>query len=183
MPRKHFQRLLPHPNSIINNRQFAFLGHRIRDTSLWHLSCRSVAGAFFIGVFCAFLPIPFQTVLAALLAVIFKRNLPLAVILVFITNPLTMAPIFYFNFWVGSFFIDAAVNYNPLDVERFGQPFLTQLNLIGKPLFVGSIINGLLFGLLSYWSIRLFWLMVVMSKWQQRSETRRARRAKKRQQQ
>ena len=87
MPRKLFKKLLPDPAKIKDNRYLAVLGSAIHRAEFWHLTKRSVSGAFFIGVFCAFLPIPLQSLLAAFLAIVFKRNLPLSVILVFITNP------------------------------------------------------------------------------------------------
>ena len=50
----------------------------------------------------AFLPVPFQMVLAALGALWRRVNLPLAVALICITNPLTMAPAFYLCYKVGA---------------------------------------------------------------------------------
>ena len=43
--------------------------------------------AFFVGLFVAFMPIPGQTIAAAVLAVLLRCNLPLSVGLVFVTNP------------------------------------------------------------------------------------------------
>jgi uncharacterized protein (DUF2062 family) len=49
-----------------------------------------------VGLFCAFIPVPFQMLLAAPSAIIFSANLPVSIALVWITNPITMPPIFFF---------------------------------------------------------------------------------------
>ena len=175
MPRTIFKRLLPSAASIKNNRFIACLGSAIHDSEMWHLTKHSVAGAFFIGVFCAFLPIPFQTVLAAFLAIIFKRNLPLSVVLVFITNPLTFAPIFYMNYWVGSLFFENTMDYGQMPDSGFWNWLTANFDRIGKPLVIGSILCGGIAGLLSYFSIHLFWVLEVKRKWEQRKQRRLAR--------
>jgi len=172
MPRKIFKALLPDPAKIKNNRWLALLGSAVHRTEYWHLTKHSVAGAFFIGVFCAFLPIPLQTLLAAFLAIIFKRNLPLSVILVFITNPFTMTPIYYFNYWLGSLLLNEPSIYETLSFDDLWVWLAVNFSHIGKPLVVGSIVAGLIFGSLSYFGVQLFWLWRVKSKWNKRRQQR-----------
>lgn len=172
MPRKVFKRFLPDHNKIKNNRWIALFGDRAHNSDLWHLTKHSVAGAFFIGVFCAFLPIPFQTVLAALLAITFKRNLALSVVLVFISNPLTMPPIFYFNYLVGNWFFSDPMLYQQMEIKDLWDWLVTNFDVIGKPLIVGSVICGLAFGYLSYLAIHLFWVWRVTSRWRLRKQQR-----------
>jgi len=172
MPRKLFKRFLPDPRRIKENRWIALIGTPIHDPELWHLTKRSVAGAFFIGIFCSFLPIPLQTVLAAFLAILFKRNLALSVVLVFISNPLTMPPIFYFNYLVGSWLLDSPARYAELQVDNLWHWLTGHFNGIGQPLILGSLINGLLFGALGYLMIQLFWRWHVSSRWRTRKVKR-----------
>lgn len=56
-----------------------------------------------IGMFWAFLPIPFQMAPAALFCFFARGNLPLALVAVWISNPLTYPAIFYFEYRVGAF--------------------------------------------------------------------------------
>ena len=58
------------------------LGDWIYASNLWHINRYSASMAFFVGLFVAFMPIPGQMVLAAVLAVLFGCNLPLSVGLV-----------------------------------------------------------------------------------------------------
>ncbi|MCF7982149.1 MAG: DUF2062 domain-containing protein [Pseudomonadales bacterium] len=177
MPRKVFKRFLPDPAKIKENRWIALLGDKIHNSELWHLTKHSVAGAFFIGIFCAFLPIPFQSLLAAFLAILFKRNLALSAALVFITNPITMPPIFYFNYWVGNLFLNSPVIYEQLVVHDNWSRLLANFDTIGKPLILGSIICGLVFGYLSYLSIQFFWIWKVKNRWRERKKHRKNRNA------
>ncbi len=70
-------------------------------------SIRAIAGGFALGLFLAFTPtVGVQVIAALFLATLFGLNRPAAVIPVWITNPVTMAPIFTFNYWVGCFFLE-----------------------------------------------------------------------------
>ncbi len=172
MPRKFFKRILPSAATIKENRYLKVLGTAIHNPDLWHLNKHSVAGAFFIGIFCAFLPIPFQTVLAGFLAIFFKRNLPLSIGLVFITNPVTMPAIFYFNYLVGSLFFSDSVpiNYSMIDDIWV---FLTEnFKRVGRPLIVGSILCGFFAGMASYLIIHTIWIWQVKSNWTKRRQER-----------
>ena len=177
MPRKFFKKLLPDPAKIKNNRLLAMLGSAIHHGEYWHLTKHSVAGAFFIGVFCAFLPIPLQSLLAGFLAIIFKRNLPLSVALVFITNPFTMPPIYYFNYWLGSLLLNEHSIYQTLNIDDLWVWLAVNFNHIGIPLIVGSLVAGLIFGFLSYLTIHLLWLWSVKSRWKKRRLTRAQKKA------
>ena len=58
-----------------------------------------------IGVFVAFTPtVGLQMVLAALIATLVGASRPAAIIPAWITNPLTIPPIFALTYWVGSLF-------------------------------------------------------------------------------
>ena len=92
MARKVLQKYLPHFHRVREHQTLRLFGSVALKDNLWHLNRRSVARAFAIGVFCAFLPIPGQMVVAAALAIVFASNLPLAVLLVWITNPVTHPP-------------------------------------------------------------------------------------------
>ena len=172
MPKTFLKRVLPHPTKVKEHPFIAPLGSIVHDSDIWHLTKHSVAGAFFIGVFCALQPIPLQTLLAALLAILFKRNLALSVALVFITNPLTMGPVYYFNYWIGGLLFEPSQPMTDLSMHSLWEWLKLNFDHAGKALIVGSLINGLIFGLLSYWVMHLLWIIEVRRKWQQRQSRR-----------
>jgi uncharacterized protein (DUF2062 family) len=63
----------------------------------------------FIGLFCAFLPLPFQMVIAASLAVLSRCNVPIAVVLVWVSNPITMTPMLFFSYQLGAWLLDRRI--------------------------------------------------------------------------
>ena len=70
-----------------------------------------------IGMFWAFLPIPFQMFPAALFCFFARGNLPLALVAVWISNPLTYAPIFYFEYQFGAFLLSESLPANGAQFE------------------------------------------------------------------
>ena len=92
MAKKIIQRFMPSDETIKNNKSLKFLGDRLHDPILWHLNRRSVAKAFAIGLFFAWVPLPTQMAMSAAVAFYFRAHLAISVALVWITNPLTMPP-------------------------------------------------------------------------------------------
>ncbi|CAG35351.1 DUF2062 domain-containing protein [Desulfotalea psychrophila] len=65
-------------------------------------SPRAIAGGFALGTFIAFTPtLGVQIILAIFFATLFNCNRAAAIIPVWLTNPVTVAPIFSFNYYIG----------------------------------------------------------------------------------
>lgn len=173
MPKKKLQKLFPTPEQVRQNKSLSFLAPLMGKANLWHLNRRSVAQAFFIGIFCAFIPMPFQMALAALMAFYFNSNLPISVGLVWISNPVTMPPLFYATYSLGAYILDIPAREFSSDMSL--DSLLSQLNDIWLPLYLGSILAGLVLASLSYAGMRILWRMHVISHWNKRQETRKAR--------
>lgn len=176
MLRDRIRKYLPSPEAIRRQKALNVVRHLLLEPELWHLHRRSVGGAVFIGLFCAFLPLPIgQMVVAALLAVLGRCNLPIAVALVWVTNPLTFGPIFYFAYKLGAWLlgIDAAGAGWELSWEWLWQ----RMREIWWPLLLGSLVCGWVAGLTGSVLARLLWRLHVIRRWRERRATRRARRA------
>ncbi|MGB1237911.1 MAG: DUF2062 domain-containing protein, partial [Pseudomonadales bacterium] len=117
-------------------------------------------------IFCAFLPIPMQMAVAAFFAILIGCNLPIAVGLVWITNPLTMPPIFYFSYKVGVMVLGHSDSSVPMS---FSYEYIThELASIWWPLLTGSLVCGVIFGILSYLAINAIWIFQVRASWRRR---------------
>ncbi|MCP5179646.1 MAG: DUF2062 domain-containing protein [Pseudomonadales bacterium] len=175
MPRNRFKRYLPTPEKLREISVLRPLGNLLYNEDLWHLNRRSAAGAAFIGLFCAFLPIPFQMVPAAVLALLFRCNLPISVALVWITNPVTMPPMFYFAYRLGAWLLghQTSVTSVHLTWEWLGSNLVN----VGYPLLFGSLVCGWVLGVTAFVVVRVTWRLHVVSRWRQRRALRKARAA------
>lgn len=166
MPKRLFRKYLPSPEKLRGHRSLKFLGEILSDPNLWHINRHSLAGAAFIGVFTGLLPIPMQMGVAAFLAVRFHCNLPLSMMLVWLSNPLTYVPVFYFNYRIGAWLMGLPPHHGEGITTAW---FLQQL----VPLWIGSLIVALVAGLLSYGAVKVFWRLAVVRSWKLRSRKRR----------
>ncbi len=171
MPRKTLKQWLPSPARIREFQSLHMLGDWIYQSNLWHINRYSASMAFFTGLFVAFLPLPGQMVIAAIMAVLLRCNLPLSVALVWISNPVTMPAIFYMAYRVGALLIDVPVQV--VEFELSWSWLNARLDLIWRPLLVGSLLSGVLFGSLGYFVVNLLWRWRVSRQWRKRKRQRR----------
>ena len=177
MPKKFLRRYLPNPKQIRELPALRPLGNWLQEPELWHLHRRSVAGAAFIGMFCAFLPIPFQMVIAASLAVVSRCNLPISVALVWITNPITIPPMFYFAYRLGAWLLDMQLAVDT--VELNWEWLSSNAAAIGYPLVFGCLVCGWVSGVTAMVLSRIMWRWHVIKRWRARREQRRQQRSTK----
>ena len=173
MPKRIIKRFMPDQQLIRDHKHLQFLGTLLHDPNIFHLTRRSVSGAFSVGLFMAFVPVPFQMVLAAIGAIVARVNLPIAVALVWITNPLTMPPIFYFNYLVGTWLLPSC---EPIGEVHMTMEWLADsLGEIWLPLYLGSVVVGLVLAAVGYVAIRGFWRWHVVRQYRSRLHRGRKR--------
>ncbi|GAB6067022.1 DUF2062 domain-containing protein [Methylothermus subterraneus] len=165
MPKKFIQRLLPEHHVIKEHKHLQFLGEHLHNPNLWHLNRRSAALACAVGFFVMYLPIPGQMIVAAALAFLVGANLPLSVILVWITNPLTWGPMFYPAYKLGVWILGNSKEVNP---EKFN--LLNEMGDIFWPLLTGSLIFGTVLAALGYVGMQAVWRWVTVRRWQERKK-------------
>jgi uncharacterized protein (DUF2062 family) len=168
MPKKTIQKFLPDHNKVKQQKSLKIFGSLLHDANLWHLNRRSARGAFSVGLFFAFIPVPFQMVLAAACAIPFRVNLPLSVALVWLTNPLTMPPIFYCSYRVGVFALGQETQ--PFYFEASWEWLVESLSTIGPAFMLGSLICASIAALIGYFGIDWLWRHSVNKAWNSRGQ-------------
>jgi len=180
MAKKIFKRFTVDGQKLLSSGKLAVLGSRIHDPNLWHLNRNSVARAFFAGLFAgfAFILFPFQMLIAAIIAIWLRGNLPISVGLVWVSNPLTSPPILYAALKIGSFFIPNTVNFDLnalLSFDWSHDSFLSEASNLfriikdaWRPLLLGTFIIGTAFGITGYFAIQIFWRWHVIRTWNKR---------------
>jgi uncharacterized protein (DUF2062 family) len=173
MPKKTLKSLMPSAARVREIKSLHILGDWIYETNLWHLNRYSASMAFFVGLFMAFMPIPGQMPLAALLALMLRCNLPISVCLVWITNPLTMPALFFMAYRVGALIINVPVT--AIEFELSFSWLSHQLANIWQPFLLGCLICGLFFGCLGYFVVSMLWRWRVSVHWRERKRRRASR--------
>lgn len=173
MPRKFIKRFLPDHQSVKNQRALRIFGTILHEPNLWHLNRRSASGAFGIGLFFAFWPVPFQMWLSAATAIPFRANLPLSVATVWITNPFTMPPIFYGAYKLGSTVLGTKAQ--AFEFELSWQWVVNSISTIGPAFLVGCGLCSVIFGLIGYYGLNWVWRWSVVKAWQARRQARAQR--------
>ncbi|MDT8375841.1 MAG: DUF2062 domain-containing protein [Mariprofundaceae bacterium] len=157
---------MPDHKNIREHRHLQCFGKLLHDPNLWHLNRHSVAKAFATGLFIAWVPIPFQMVLAAGCAILLHANLPLSVILVWLTNPVTMPPMFYAAYKLGALLLGEKLQH--FDMELSFAWLQHEMGLIWEPFLLGCFVIGAVSALLGYCGIQLSWRWMVVQKWRKR---------------
>ena len=95
---------MPTKKSLQKSREFKALKPYFKKSEFWVFNCESVARGVAAGLAGAVIP-GFQLFYAAILAIVFRGNLPVALLATLITNPFTVLPIIYFIHYIGSLLI------------------------------------------------------------------------------
>lgn len=166
MARKLIKRFMPDHRKIRDNKSLKIFGPVIDNANLWHLNRRSARGAFAVGLFFAFMPVPFQMLLAAAVAIIIRVNLPLSVALVWISNPFTMPPLFYGAYKVGEMLLGPSGHEFAFEISW--EWIAASLSTIGPTFLFGCLVCGLVLGTAGYFGIDWLWRYSVNRSWKTR---------------
>ena len=169
MQLERIKKHLPTRGEIKRNRYLRFLGDHLHDPNLWHFNRRSVARATAVGLFCAFLPIPFEMIPAAIGAILWRANLPLAIAWVWISNPLTWIPLWGPPYLLGTWLLNQpSVPFDELTLYILRQRLAA--------LWLGCLIIGPIVSAIGYYLVNALWRSKVISSWQRRHDERKFRR-------
>jgi uncharacterized protein (DUF2062 family) len=178
--RKFFRSRLPSHESIRQSRWARPFGSWLHHPNLWHLHRRSVAGGVAVGLFAGLIPGPFQMIGAAILSVLFRVNLPVALFTTLYTNPFTILPLYVLAYEYGAFVIGY---HNDIRPERLKLPEMDWSNWLqvlpdwfkslGEPFAVGLPLLAITLAILGYAGVRILWRVMVIWEWHRRAAKRR----------
>ncbi len=174
MPRKALKRILGRFHSEEGNHRLRRLfGELLHNSDLWHLNRYSVAWGVSVGLFFAFVPVPFQMPLAAAAAIVIGCNLPISICVVWVSNPITIPPLFYAAYKTGAWILGQAPR--EVNFELSTEWLLTELDAVWEPFLLGCFVLGLVSAAIGHMAVRVIWRIHVMSSWRERRRRREAR--------
>jgi uncharacterized protein (DUF2062 family) len=170
LPPKFLRKYQPALDAVRNHPLCVRYGGWLQHPRLWHFNRRSVPGAFAIGLFAGLVPGPLQMLVALLLAVPLRQNLPVALLTTLYTNPLTLVPLYVLAYTYGHLLMGTSapnVNIDPLNMRW------SELLALGKPLGLGLLALALTLAAIGYVVARLGWRIYLVRAWRHRNRNRK----------
>jgi len=155
MPRRFFRKFAFKRDRIHRQWYMAPFRHLLQDHRLWAIRRRTVVPACALGIFVAFQLFPGHMLVAILLAVALRVNVPAAALSTLVVNPVTLAPIFYFCYETGLFLLGLEPQHFEfeLSLNWLGNQFLD----IWQPLLLGCLLVGAIASLITFIGLDLLW--------------------------
>jgi hypothetical protein len=151
--RRWLKGILPDPHVILQSRWIRVFGTLLQDPNLWHLNRRSASGGVAVGLFMMYMP-PFgQVFMATAAAIKLRVNLPIAASLVWLTNPVTIPPMYYGAYAVGAWLMGQHIRtFEP----QFWFDWHNWLGVLG-PMLLGCFIFASLAATIGYFTVQWLW--------------------------
>jgi uncharacterized protein (DUF2062 family) len=134
---------------------------------------KSITKGVAIGIFWGFIPMPMQMLAVVLTTPLARFNVPIAVSMVWFSNPVTMPFMYYMEYKTGAFLL----GMDSLHVELTMQWFKHHLGDIFIPLYTGTFFYAISVSILSYYAINWLWIHSVRK--EKRHQKRKDNRKKK----
>ncbi len=176
MLRKYFRKVMPNADKVREVRALSMFGDSLFHPALWHLNRRSAAGGVAVGLFCGLIPGPLQMVGAAIVCVLLRVNLPLALVTTLYTNPFTIVPLYLLAYEIGGFTLGARGIAKPPALPAWewsnllaSMDAMSQWMMgLGTPLVLGLFLLASMLAALGYATVRGIWSVYLRRAWHAR---------------
>jgi uncharacterized protein (DUF2062 family) len=125
-------------------------------------------------MFCGLIPGPLQMLGAAICALIFRVNLPLAMFVTLYTNPFTIVPLYLLAYEMGRLAIGESNGFlmppafSATDFIGWTSAMQTWMLAVAKPLGIGLILLASGLAVLGYFATRAAWRVYLVRAWKRR---------------
>lgn len=178
--RRWLRKKLPDHQAVLGNRWLRPFSASLLHPRLWHLNRHSAAGAVATGLFCGLIPGPFQMIGAALCALMFRINLPLALFTTLYTNPLTIVPLYMLAYQIGRLVTGEGAGFVAppefiwTDIGGWCGSLWHWMLGLGKPLAIGLPLLALGLAATGYGIVKLSWRLYLSWAWHKRRKKRQS---------
>ena len=166
------RRHIPTRETVHQHRLLRPFASHLTHSSLWRMTRRSVPRGVALGLFVAVIIPIMHTAIAALLAIPARANVAVAAVFTLIVNPLTIPPLYYAAYRIGSWELhhDATL-VNPAAAERFSgelSRLLFWIHQASGPIALGVLTIAAAAAVVGYFGSMLVWRLWTRSRWRQR---------------
>ncbi len=107
----------------------------------------------FVGLFITFIPMPMQMLAVVSIMPFTRFNVPIAILMCWLSNPFTTPAMYYVEYLTGSFFL----GIEPFAVELTLEWFSKNIGNIFIPLYVGTAFYSIFCSTIAYSLVNYFW--------------------------
>jgi uncharacterized protein (DUF2062 family) len=131
---------------------------------------KSVSRGVLVGLFWGFIPMPMQMVAVMATTPFLRFNVPIAISMVWLSNPFTMPPMYYMEYLTGNFILGLE---GCRDIELTMDWFKDNWDTIVIPLYTGTAFYSIVVSSLIYVLINRLWIASVKKEKSEKEEKRK----------
>jgi len=138
----------------------------------FNINRKMVTRGVFVGLFWGFIPMPMQMLAVVATTPFIRFNVPIAIAMVWLSNPFTMPPMYYIEYLTGNFILG---HENIKDIELTLEWFSANIGDIFIPLYVGTAFYSIVVSTLIYFVLNWLWIKSVKEEKSEKEEKRRSK--------
>ena len=150
----------------------AFLDKYKLPKSYFGINRRSVTRGISVGLFWAFIPMPMQMLAVILSTPLLRFNVPIAISMVWLSNPFTMPPMYYMEYLTGNYILGQEGIQN---IELTVEWFKTNIGDIFLPLYLGASFYSVVVTGFIYLILNRLWVHSVKNEKEEKEVHRKQR--------
>ena len=138
----------------------------------FNINRKMITRAVWIGLFWGFIPMPMQMLAVVACTPFVRFNVPVAIAMVWLSNPFTMPPMYYMEYLTGNFILGRE---GLPDIELTVEWFSNNMGNIFVPLYVGAAFYSIVVSTLIYYIINWLWIHSVKKELSTREDKRQTK--------
>lgn len=138
--------------------------------SYFNINRKMITRGVAIGLFWGFIPMPMQMLAVLATTPLIRFNIPLAIVIVWLSNPFTMPFMYYMEYLTGNLILGQA---GIADMKLTLDWFSTHIGDIFIPLYVGTAFYSIVISTLVYLLLNYLWIRSVHSEISERKNIRK----------
>ena len=137
---------------------------------------KSVSKGVLVGLFWGFIPMPMQMLAVLATTPFMKFNVPIAISMVWLSNPFTMPPMYYMEYLTGNFILGReGLEHVEMTMDWFKENW----DQIVVPLYTGTTFYSIVVSFLVYIIINRLWILSVKKEKHEKEQVRKKRKKHK----
>lgn len=136
---------------------------------------RMITRGVAVGLFWGFIPMPMQMLAVMATTPFLRFNVPIAISMVWLSNPITMPPMYYMEYLTGNFLLGRE---GIDDIELTMSWFTENFDDILVPLYVGTAFYSIVVTAIIYVVLNRLWVNSVHSEKKERKDSRKKKKSK-----